>query len=149
MCRDIVFNEGGLIKDSEAAVDENEKFRSEDRLELEVESSIFKNRTEAADSAGVNEHEEDIVSPQEQSSSQEQFQEYQFTRDRQKRQVKPTKRFGYADLIGYALSAANEIDDEEPKSFKEATQSLFKEEWQRAMEEEWLGTNGYLKSRRV
>ncbi|KAH9660266.1 hypothetical protein KPL70_024153 [Citrus sinensis] len=134
--RDIVFNEGGLIQDSEAAVDENEKSRSEDRLELEVESSVFKNRTETADSGGVNEQEEDTISPQEQSSSQEQIQEYQLTRDRHKRQVKPTKRFGYADLIGYALSAANEIDDEEPKSFKEATQILFKEEWQRAMEEE-------------
>ena len=134
--RDIVFNKGGLIKDSEAAGDENEKSRSEDRLELEVESSVLKNITESADSCGVNEQEEDTVSPQEQSSPQEQIQEYQLTRDRQKRQVKPTKRFGYADLIGYALATANEIDDEEPKSFKEATQSLVKEECQRAIEEE-------------
>ncbi|KAH9779095.1 hypothetical protein KPL71_007588 [Citrus sinensis] len=52
--RDIVFNEGGLIKDSEAAEDENEKSRSKDRLELEVESSVLKNSTEAADSGGAN-----------------------------------------------------------------------------------------------
>ena len=50
MSRDIVFNEGGLIQDSEAAVEENEKSSTEDRLQLKVESSIFKNRIETADS---------------------------------------------------------------------------------------------------
>lgn len=43
-------------------------------------------------------------------------------------QIKPPKRFGYVDFIAHALAAAKDIDDEEPKSFTEATQSLFKEE---------------------
>ena len=58
-----MFNEGGLIKDNEAAEDENEKSRSKDRLELEVKFSVLKNRTEAADSGGVNEQEEVTLSP--------------------------------------------------------------------------------------
>ena len=53
-----------------------------------------------------------------------------------KRQIKPIRRYGYADLIGFALAARKDIDDEEPKNFKEVTQSLFKEEWQRAMDDE-------------
>ena len=55
-----MFNEGGLVKNSEATEDEIGKSILEDRLELEVQHSLFKNRTEAADLGGVDEQEEDI-----------------------------------------------------------------------------------------
>lgn len=54
---------------------------------------------------------------------------YQLTRDITKRHIKPPNRYGYADLITYALIAAQAIDDEKPKNFKEATQSKFKDHW--------------------
>ena len=46
--------------------------------------------------------------------------DYQLTRDRKERQIKPPKRFGYADLTALALATAHNLADEEPKTFKEA-----------------------------
>ncbi|KAH9668238.1 hypothetical protein KPL70_021339 [Citrus sinensis] len=62
--------------------------------------------------------------------------DYQLTRDRKRRQIKPPRRFGYADLTALALAAAHNIADEEPKTFKEAVQSSNKREWLAAMDDE-------------
>lgn len=61
----------------------------------------------------------DSDTSQHEQESRAQEQDYQLTRDRDKRQIRPTKKYGYADLIVYALATAHEIDDNEPKSFKE------------------------------
>ncbi|KAH9687674.1 hypothetical protein KPL70_014852 [Citrus sinensis] len=134
--RDVVFNEGSLMKINHEPDLETENSRLTEKLEFEVEPSTSRNTTEAVESDSVPEIIDDTQAPQDQSSSQEQVREYQLTRDRKKRQIKPTRKYGYADLIGFALAAAKDIDDEEPKNFKEATQSLFKEEWQRGMDDE-------------
>ena len=52
--------------------------------------------------------------------------------------TRPPRRYGYADLITYALEDAHEIDDEEPKTFNEAIQSKFRIEWKEAMNDEIL-----------
>lgn len=39
------------------------------------------------------------------------------------------RRYGYIDLIVYALVAAQEVNDEEPKTFNEAIKSKFKTKW--------------------
>ncbi|KAL9449934.1 hypothetical protein AB3S75_011796 [Citrus x aurantiifolia] len=57
-----------------------------------------------------------------------QHQEYQLTRDKEKRKVKTPLRYGYADLIAYALAASHQIDDDEPKNYKEAIQGPYKDE---------------------
>ncbi|KAH9724032.1 hypothetical protein KPL70_007344 [Citrus sinensis] len=67
---------------------------------------------------------------------QTQVQGYQLTKDREKRQIKPPQRYGYADLIAYALAASHNIDVDEPKSYAEAIQSSNKSEWQEAMNDE-------------
>ncbi|KAH9725257.1 hypothetical protein KPL70_007804 [Citrus sinensis] len=59
-------------------------------------------------------------------------------RDRAKRPTRPPERYGYADLITYALEIAHEIDDEEPRTFNNAIQSKFITEWKRAMDDEIL-----------
>ncbi|KAH9678644.1 Integrase catalytic domain-containing protein [Citrus sinensis] len=41
----------------------------------------------------------------------------------------------FIDLIGFALVAAKDIDDEEPKNFKKVTHGLLKEEWLKTMKE--------------
>lgn len=63
------------------------------------------------------------------------MQGYQLTRGRIKRHIRPPNRYGYADLIAFALTAAQAIDHEKPKSFKEATQSKFKNHWLNAIDE--------------
>ncbi|WVZ12067.1 hypothetical protein V8G54_016597 [Vigna mungo] len=62
---------------------------------------------------------------------------YQLVRDRERRISKPTKRFGEADLICYALNAAEDLNrSDEPRSYKEALDSNDRHLWQGAMEEE-------------
>ncbi|WVZ14807.1 hypothetical protein V8G54_012373 [Vigna mungo] len=62
---------------------------------------------------------------------------YQLVRDREKRISKPTKWFGEADLICYALNAAEDLNrSDEPRSYKEALDSSDRHLWQGAMEEE-------------
>ncbi|WVZ13024.1 hypothetical protein V8G54_017554 [Vigna mungo] len=62
---------------------------------------------------------------------------YQLVRDRERRISKPTKRFGEADLICYALNAAEDLNrSDEPRSYKEALDSSDQHLWQVAMEEE-------------
>ncbi|KAH9697678.1 reverse transcriptase Ty1/copia-type domain-containing protein [Citrus sinensis] len=51
--KDVVFNEGSLMKMSHAPEVETNNSRSADKLEFEVEPSVFRNTTEAADS-GIN-----------------------------------------------------------------------------------------------
>ncbi|WVZ05356.1 hypothetical protein V8G54_018702 [Vigna mungo] len=62
---------------------------------------------------------------------------YQLVRDRERRISKPTKRLGEADLICYALNAAEDLNrSDEPRSYKEALDSSDRHLWQGAMEEE-------------
>ncbi|WVY98367.1 hypothetical protein V8G54_030518 [Vigna mungo] len=62
---------------------------------------------------------------------------YQLVRDRERRISKPTKRLGEADLICYALNAAEDINrSDEPRSYKEVLDSSDRHLWQGAMEEE-------------
>ncbi|KAL5569740.1 hypothetical protein UlMin_026315 [Ulmus minor] len=46
--------------------------------------------------------------------------DYQLTRDRSKRQVKPTQRFGYSDFAAFALISFQELTEVEPKTYLEA-----------------------------
>ncbi|KAH9679108.1 reverse transcriptase Ty1/copia-type domain-containing protein [Citrus sinensis] len=61
---------------------------------------------------------------------------YQLARDRKMRTIRPPKRYAVVDLITYTLSAAHEINDNEPKTYQEAITSKNSLEWKRAMDEE-------------
>ncbi|RVW63580.1 Retrovirus-related Pol polyprotein from transposon TNT 1-94 [Vitis vinifera] len=61
---------------------------------------------------------------------------YLLIRDRQRRVTTPPQRFRYADIMAYALSAAKEVDDQEPLSYKEAIKSRDNKHWVKAMHEE-------------
>ncbi|OAE23043.1 hypothetical protein AXG93_3571s1060 [Marchantia polymorpha subsp. ruderalis] len=60
---------------------------------------------------------------------------YQLARDRHKRETRAPKRFGYSDLVAFALVAAEELEDLEPRLYREAVMSKDKELWKCAMEE--------------
>ena len=50
--------------------------------------------------------------------------DYQLVRDRERRVPKSVRRFGYADLICYALNVAEEIEgSKEMRNFREAQES--------------------------
>ena len=77
-------------------------------------------------------------SDQNQSDDQGVQIDYQLTRDRERRITKPPQKFGYADLIAYALSVETEKEDHEPETFKQAVNCIDKEKWIEAMEEEMV-----------
>ena len=50
--------------------------------------------------------------------------------------IRPPQRFGHANLICYALNTTEEVEYEEPKSYKEVVKSKEKVLWLEAMKEE-------------
>ena len=61
---------------------------------------------------------------------------YSLARDGQKRQVKPPKRYGQAEMTTFALSVAEKIVDMEPKMYQEAINNNEADQWVKAIQEE-------------
>ena len=134
--RDVTFNEKELLNQKLAQQPTKEDTETGNKQQFEVEFSKSDDSLEAGDSGGVTDSSGDPELPQQEQESQGHEKGYQLTRDRARRQIKQTRRYGYADLISYALAAAHQIDEDEPKIYKEAVQSKFSKEWQQAMDEE-------------
>lgn len=61
---------------------------------------------------------------------------YNLVRDRERRIVKPTKRYGQSELLTFALIEANEEVQIEPKTYKEAITNSEAEHWNLAIQEQ-------------
>lgn len=72
----------------------------------------------------------------ESSGGQTEIQDYQLVMDRQRREIKASKRYVYAHLIAYALTAAHELENDKPRTYKEAISGRDSERWIKAMKEE-------------
>lgn len=57
------------------------------------------------------------------------LEDYHLTKDRERKMIRPLIGFGYTNLIVSLLATSYKIDEEEPKSYKEAMQSSFKTKW--------------------
>ena len=57
-------------------------------------------------------------------------------RDREKRITRPPKKYAYADLIAFALTVADELDTDEPKTYSEAVNIDDSGKWKAIMDEE-------------
>ena len=123
----MIFNEEELIFRKPVQRKSEEEAKGLDIHQFEVELSNHHETHEAADSSEINDESE----AQDATQLESQLQSYQLARDRVKRPTRPPRRYGYADLITYALEAAYEIDDKEPKTFNDAIQSKFRTEWKR------------------
>ncbi|KAK0605080.1 hypothetical protein LWI29_022550 [Acer saccharum] len=67
---------------------------------------------------------------------EEDFENYNLTRDRTRRTIKPPQRYGYADIVAYALHVAGEVTDE-PKNYQDAVTRKDYRLWVQAMDEEF------------
>lgn len=102
--------------------DESEDFDAED-IELDT----------AGSEGSVSSDEEDKSSEQRNQS----LDEYVLARDRARRKnVKPPSRFEDANLVAYALLVAEELEVEEPKTYKEAMECKERKFWKGAANEE-------------
>ncbi|WJX45134.1 E3 ubiquitin-protein ligase upl4 [Trifolium repens] len=93
---------------------------------------------EVEPSTDEREKEDQTQVPEESGSDEPTTSDYQLARDRERRVIRPPNRLGYADLICYALNAAEEVQDSEPKNFREALESIDGKDWLKAMNEEML-----------
>ena len=71
------------------------------------------------------------------TNSQEVGLDYLLSRDRAKRNIKPPHRFGFADLIAYALLTTMEYEESEPLSYQEAINNNESMKWLTTMTEEF------------
>ena len=55
--------------------------------------------------------------------------DYQLSKDRERRQIRPLARYSYADLVFSALVAGAKIKTNEPSNFDEAMQSDDSTKW--------------------
>ncbi|KAL2505550.1 putative gag-pol polyprotein [Abeliophyllum distichum] len=62
--------------------------------------------------------------------------DYQFARDRERRQAREPRRFGYESELAFAYASYEELVDRESNTFEEAMRSEQSEEWLKAMREE-------------
>ena len=62
--------------------------------------------------------------------------DYMLSRDHVRRSIRLPSRYAQADLIAFALSVADILELEEPKSYTEAKVSKEQPFWKKAMEEE-------------
>ncbi|XP_038902392.1 uncharacterized protein LOC120089034 [Benincasa hispida] len=69
-------------------------------------------------------------------SSSSYLQNYQLTRDKPQRVRQAPTRYGYADLVAYALTCAVDSIEGKPLTFEEAIVSDSKEQWKDVMEAE-------------
>ena len=58
---------------------------------------------------------------------------YQFARDRSKREIRSPVRFGFSDFVAHTLVSAQELEDIEPASYLEAIASKNSNKWIHAM----------------
>ena len=69
------------------------------------------------------------------------LQQYSLTRDRERRQIRPARRFAHADIVSFALSVAKDIESQDPITYHEAISSNESGEWIATMSEEMESLN--------
>lgn len=116
---------------SSSEVMEKPKISEEFQLEVELESKTVDKKIDKDQDL----LEQEIEDQNEASSGDNPDNDYSLCRDRERKKIKPPQRFGYADMIAYALNAASMVTDEEPRSYEEAMESKDHEKWQHAMVE--------------
>ena len=112
--KDITFNEFAMLSPRKEQLHTENDPRMREKVEFVTKAS---ETIEKAISIKPKEEEVQLLDDKE-SAPQEQ--QYCLVRDRIRRQIKPSQRYAYADLVAYALSVAESIENEEPQTYHEA-----------------------------
>lgn len=123
--RDVIFREDVMPLLKSGSSSRNLK---SDVTEFEVEHADRGN--------GSGHNDEAAVDLQDNDEDRERYDGYWLTRDRSRRQAKIPLRYSHPDWVSYALTIAEEIEYQEPKTYKEAMRSRERAEWIVAMQEE-------------
>ena len=130
--RDVVFNENEMLfmRTNTAGIKKDSKNKSltldKDHFKFEVELSSQDGHDQQNDLAhgGLETKGTKVIGSNVEggvgTNSQEAGLDYLLSRDRAKRNIKPPDKFGFADLIAYALLTTMEYEESEPLSYQEA-----------------------------
>ncbi|XXG58369.1 hypothetical protein AAC387_Pa04g0693 [Persea americana] len=131
--RDVTFDESTMLKPKEcqdAGKVEDQNGASK-QVELEKEAPE-KLQDKVQTDVPVQQDVEEMQSSNEESAVPD---DYMLTRDRERRQIKKLQRYGYEDIVAYALNTAESIESE-PVTYRDAITSKESVKWAVAMGEE-------------
>ncbi|KAH9649106.1 hypothetical protein KPL70_025861 [Citrus sinensis] len=137
--RDVVFNEQEMLKSYTEKLEDSNKDTNllKDHIKVELTGKSGDTTSyETSEDEG-----RDVDNFDETSESQTTLQDYQLAKDNEMRVIRAPKKYAYADRITYALTAAHELDYDEPKSYKEAVSGKNEDQWLEAMKEEMDSLN--------
>lgn len=96
---------------------------------------------ESSVSGGAVSVSEDELADQREETEKEDLDHYVLARDRKRRETKLPSKYDDFDVVAYALSAASDIENDEPKSYQEAMRSKERIQWGLANDEEMDSLN--------
>ncbi|KAH9649112.1 hypothetical protein KPL70_025867 [Citrus sinensis] len=132
--RDVVFNEQEMLKSYTQKPKDSNKDTNLLKDQIKVELTRKSGDTTSYETS--EDEGRDVDNSDETSESQTTLQDYQLARDKEMRVIRAPKKYGYVDLIAYALTAAHELDYDEPKSYKEAVSGKNEDQCLKTMKEE-------------
>ena len=126
LSRDVVFNEvvmGNLVGKQEGANFETQTSSSSgsNKVQFEVETQDVIQQEIKIDSNGYDRYNQEAGTRNEQSD----MRKYNLTRDKERRSVKAPIRYGYAGIMAYAFSVAEEMETRFPITAFEVAYSFF------------------------
>ncbi|KAK3014885.1 hypothetical protein RJ639_008457 [Escallonia herrerae] len=91
------------------------------------ESSMHSKKKELIDAG--KDHDEDAGSHSTEDNEESQEQQYNIARNRSRREIRPPRKYGYADMVAYALNVAESIEVEKPVTYKDAIKLRARNHW--------------------
>lgn len=132
--RDTIFNESMFYKFNPTSqtsfqLDQNVQSAGLDHIDVTDDTEVLDQggATDMVHDQEKGEYQNEDL-PMNTETNQEQLRDYQLARDRARRQTAPPARYAEADLIAFALNAVESLEDDEPRSYKEARESSSRRE---------------------
>ncbi|KAH9762289.1 hypothetical protein KPL70_000762 [Citrus sinensis] len=143
------FNEVAMINNSDQATSANDINTSDTQATTEteqgekIEVELSKDYEDQIQPEAVEAETQDAEVTEGEVPQVTDLQQYQLTRDRERRHTRPPARYAYADMVAYALMSAEDVAIEEPNSYREAMSSKNSRNWIKTIREEMdsLGRN--------
>ncbi|XP_071689077.1 uncharacterized protein [Rutidosis leptorrhynchoides] len=136
---DVTFDESAVLKKTEekqVVAGKDREVEEQVEQEIEVPQGVVQDTPVEPVVEDVHDLGVDHMTPEYQSDEQHDLQNYNLVRDRERRVIKPPQQFGHGDLVAYALSMAEDIEVQEPATYREAISGPESANWSVAMNEE-------------
>ena len=127
--RDVTFREDEMYMKKASSGQSTSEEGENARFKVEL---LVKSCPEIEEAAEIEEPDHVDYAP----VQEEELESYQLTRDRPRRHTRPPERYGFADIMSYALTVAKELNEMEPINYKEAMTDKNSSKWIEAMQEE-------------